>query len=85
MNGPLNHLGATLSVLAVPMAEVRTTTLDVGVNLFVPNPLPVGPDDFGRYAAAIQAEADRYGIDLDGTGSIAPRPVPVSRRPPPVG
>jgi NAD(P)H-dependent flavin oxidoreductase YrpB (nitropropane dioxygenase family) len=37
-----------------------------GVNLFVPNPVPADPAAFARYADALQAEADRYEVRLDG-------------------
>jgi nitronate monooxygenase len=35
-----------------------------GVNLFAPNPVPVDPEEFHRYARAIQPEGDLYGLDL---------------------
>lgn len=50
--------------LAAQIREVRETTSTFGVNLFVPNPLPVDPDAYHHYARSIQIEADRYGIDL---------------------
>jgi nitronate monooxygenase len=43
---------------------VRDGGVPFGVNLFAPNPLPVDRPAFRRYAAAIQPEADRYGLDL---------------------
>jgi NAD(P)H-dependent flavin oxidoreductase YrpB (nitropropane dioxygenase family) len=36
-----------------------------GVNLFVPNAVPVSADDYRRYARALAAEAAPYGIDLE--------------------
>jgi nitronate monooxygenase len=51
-------------LLAEQINAVRDRTQNFGVNLFAPNPLPVDPDAFRRYAASIQAEADRFGIDL---------------------
>ncbi len=46
------------------VAEVRAATPVFGVNLFAPNPVPVDPGAFRRYAAQLQPEADRYGLDL---------------------
>lgn len=50
--------------LATQLAEVRTTTEIVGVNLFAPNPLPVDRAEYRRYAHQLQEVADRYGVDL---------------------
>ena len=47
-------------------AGTRTGTGVFGVNLFVPNPVPADPAAFARYADALQAEADRYEVRLDG-------------------
>ena len=52
------------------IAAVAGTGLPFGVNLFAPNPVPVDPNAFHRYAQMIAAEAGRYGITLD---SGAPR------------
>jgi NAD(P)H-dependent flavin oxidoreductase YrpB (nitropropane dioxygenase family) len=54
----------TAQGLAEQTAAVRAATIPFGVNLFAPNPTPVDPDAFRRYAATIQAEADRYGLAL---------------------
>lgn len=54
----------TPAALRDEIAEVRAGPF--GVNLFAPNPLPVDPGAFRRYAALIRPEADRYGIDLHG-------------------
>jgi NAD(P)H-dependent flavin oxidoreductase YrpB (nitropropane dioxygenase family) len=35
-----------------------------GMNLFAPNPLPVDAAAFRRYAEALQADADEYGLDV---------------------
>jgi nitronate monooxygenase len=50
--------------VAAQLAEVRNSTDLVGVNLFAPNPVPVDPDAYRRYAAAVQEVADRYGVDV---------------------
>jgi nitronate monooxygenase len=50
--------------LAGQIAEVRPTVPSFGVNLFVPNPVPVDRDAFIRFASVVRAEADRYGIDV---------------------
>jgi NAD(P)H-dependent flavin oxidoreductase YrpB (nitropropane dioxygenase family) len=41
-----------------------------GVNLFAPNPVPVDPTAFRRFADLIAREAGRYGLTLDGTTPI---------------
>ncbi len=71
--GSLGFLAAgykTLDQLAGQIAEVRGQTGTgagvFGVNLFVPNPVPADPAAFARYADALQAEADRYEVRLDG-------------------
>jgi nitronate monooxygenase len=51
-------------LLAEQIASVRAATATFGVNLFAPNPLPVDPVEFRRYAEAIQVEADGFGLDL---------------------
>jgi nitronate monooxygenase len=65
--GSLGFLAAgykTPEVLAEQIDALDDQSRFFGVNLFVPNPLPVDLDAFRRYAASIQTEADRYGIDL---------------------
>jgi nitronate monooxygenase len=59
----------TPQAMAEDIAAVRAAGVPFGVNLFVPNPVPAEPGEFRRYARAIQAEADRYGLDL---GAAAP-------------
>jgi NAD(P)H-dependent flavin oxidoreductase YrpB (nitropropane dioxygenase family) len=49
---------------------VRASTSRFGVNLFAPDPISVEPDDYRRYAAAIQEEGDVYGIDLASSSPI---------------
>ncbi|WP_030657771.1 MULTISPECIES: nitronate monooxygenase [Streptomyces] len=51
--------------LAEQIDAVRAENVPFGVNLFVPAPVPVAPQDYRRYARVIQPEADRYGIVLD--------------------
>ncbi len=55
---------ATPETMAAQVAEARSAGVPFGVNLFAPNPLPVDASAFRRYARAIQAEADRYGLRL---------------------
>jgi NAD(P)H-dependent flavin oxidoreductase YrpB (nitropropane dioxygenase family) len=50
--------------LAAQLSEVRGTTDVVGVNLFAPNPQPVEPAEYRRYAEALQLVADRYDLNL---------------------
>src|SRR4051794_19132209 len=54
----------TAQMLADQIRDVRATTSAFGVNLFAPNPVPVDPGEFRRYAQSIQPVADRYGLDL---------------------
>ncbi len=60
----------TPALLQQQIAEVREQTPTFGVNLFAPNPVPVDPGEFRRYAAAVQAEASQYGLQLDGTDPV---------------
>ncbi|KUI32330.1 2-nitropropane dioxygenase [Mycobacterium sp. IS-1496] len=46
------------------IATVRAASIPFGVNVFAPNPVPVDVETYRRYAAAIQPEADRYGLTL---------------------
>ncbi len=75
--GSLGFLAAgykTPAQLAEQIAEVRGRgrTGTFGVNLFVPNPVPVDRAAFARFAAALQAEAEAGGYDvrLDGQAPI---------------
>jgi nitronate monooxygenase len=64
--GSLGFLAAgykTADALAGEIARVRAAGVSFGVNLFAPNPVPVDPDAFRRYARAIGPEARIYGID----------------------
>ena len=45
----------------------RTSTSTFGVNLFAPNPVPVDRAAYDAYRAALQNDADRYGVDLPAT------------------
>ncbi len=49
---------------------VRASTEVFGVNLFAPNPTPVDPEAFRRYAALIQPAAQPYGIDLSAAKPV---------------
>lgn len=55
----------TPEALAAQIAEVRDRTDRFGVNLFVPSPADVDREEFGRYAAEVQPEADAYDLRLD--------------------
>jgi nitronate monooxygenase len=54
----------TPQLLAAQIREVREDTETFGVNLFAPNPIPVDPAAFRRYAAVIQPDAQKYDLDL---------------------
>jgi nitronate monooxygenase len=60
----------TPALLAQQIAEVREQVPAFGVNLFAPNPVPVDPAEFRRYAEAVQTEADAYGLRLEGTTPV---------------
>lgn len=71
--GSLGFLAAgykTPQALADEIAAVVETTGRFGVNLFVPNPVPVDLAAFRRYADVIAAEADRYGVALGAATPI---------------
>lgn len=52
--------------MAANIAAVRAEGVPFGVNLFAPNPVPVDPEAYRRYAAEIAAEGEPYGLDLAG-------------------
>jgi nitronate monooxygenase len=54
----------TPEVLAEQIKDVRAGSVPFGVNLFVPNPVPIDAAEFDRYARLIQPEAERYGLDV---------------------
>ena len=54
----------TAEAMGAEIAEVRGTGAAFGVNLFVPDPSPIDEAEFRRYARELQADADRYGLDL---------------------
>lgn len=60
----------TADALAKQIAEVRSDGVGFGVNLFAPNPVPVDPEAFRRYARTVAPEARTYGIDILGTGIV---------------
>ncbi|MFI5910741.1 nitronate monooxygenase [Dactylosporangium sp. NPDC051541] len=41
-----------------------------GVNVFAPNPVPVDPSAFRRYAEELRPEADVFGLDLAGAALV---------------
>lgn len=47
----------TADALAEQIAKVRSDGVGFGVNLFAPNPVPVEPEAFRRYARAVAPEA----------------------------
>ncbi|MCZ8377846.1 nitronate monooxygenase [Mycobacterium sp. CPCC 205372] len=65
--GSLGLLAAgykTPEALGNEIAAVRQASIPFGVNVFAPNPVPIGEADYRRYAAAVQREADRFGLTL---------------------
>ncbi|MBG7704240.1 nitronate monooxygenase [Streptomyces sp. MC1] len=54
----------TAQALAGQIHSTRAEGVPFGVNLFVPNPVPVSDEAYRRYARSVQAEADRYGLTL---------------------
>jgi NAD(P)H-dependent flavin oxidoreductase YrpB (nitropropane dioxygenase family) len=65
--GSLGLLAAgykTPEALGNEITAVRQASIPFGVNLFAPNPVPIDGADYRRYAAAVQREADRFGLTL---------------------
>jgi len=50
--------------LAGQIHAVEAEGVPFGVNLFVRNPVPISPEEYGRYARELREEADRYGLTL---------------------
>lgn len=50
--------------LEVEIAAVRAASIPFGVNIFVPNTVPITPDAYHRYADVLRPEADRFGVTL---------------------
>jgi len=55
----------TPEALSAEIEELRGTGLPFGVNLFVPAVSVIDAAAFGAYVAELQADADRYGLQLD--------------------
>lgn len=51
-------------VLESEIAAVRDASIAFGVNIFVPNAVPITDDAYRRYAGALKTEADRFGLTL---------------------
>ena len=54
----------TAEALAGQIRDVGAEGVAFGVNVFVPNPVPVSARAYRRYAREVQVEADRYGLTL---------------------
>jgi nitronate monooxygenase len=54
--------------VAAEIAAARAAGVPFAVNLFAPNPLPVDPEEFRRYAGELEGEAAALGVQLDGAG-----------------
>jgi NAD(P)H-dependent flavin oxidoreductase YrpB (nitropropane dioxygenase family) len=54
----------TAESLQSEIATVRAASIPFGVNVFAPNPVPIDAGTYRRYAAALQPEADRFGLTL---------------------
>jgi len=65
--GGIGFLGAgykTSESLRAEISAVRDASIPFGVNVFAPNPVPITVESYRRYAAAVQREADRFGLSL---------------------
>ena len=65
--GSLGILAAgykTASAIDEQIKQVRAEAIPFGVNVFAPNPLPIDPAEYHRYAAQIQTDAQRFGLTL---------------------
>jgi nitronate monooxygenase len=60
----------TAVALDAQIRAVRAESVEFGVNLFAPNPVPVSVPAFRDYARALQLEADRFGLTLAGSEPI---------------
>jgi nitronate monooxygenase len=60
----------TPDAMSQQIAAVRSAGVPFAANVFVANPLAIEAGVFNRYAQAIQADADRYGLNLVGEGPI---------------
>ena len=56
--------------LAGQIHAVEAEGVPFGVNLFVRNPVPISPEEYGRYARELREEADRYGLTLPGAAPL---------------
>ncbi|HZC53530.1 MAG TPA: nitronate monooxygenase [Mycobacterium sp.] len=54
----------TVEAVEAEIKSVRAEGIPFGINVFAPNPLPVDPDSYRVYAAAIQREADQFGLTV---------------------
>ncbi|BBZ36164.1 oxidoreductase [Mycolicibacterium confluentis] len=54
----------TAEALADQISVVRAASVPFGVNVFAPNPVPVDLEEYRRYRAALQPDADRLGVAL---------------------
>ena len=54
----------TPEALTAQITELRRSTETFGVNLFAPHVARISEAEYRRYASQVQAEADRYGLDL---------------------
>jgi len=54
----------SVETVEAEIKAVRAESIPFGVNLFAPNPLPVDLDDYRAYAAAVQRDADPFGVAL---------------------
>ena len=54
----------TPEALVADIASVRQASGPFGVNVFAPNPVPITSESYRSYAAAVQREADRFGLSL---------------------
>ncbi|CAL9671405.1 nitronate monooxygenase [Streptomyces hyderabadensis] len=54
----------TAPALAEQIRTTRAAGVPFGVNLFVPNPVPISAAAYGSYVRAIRPEAERYGVTL---------------------
>jgi NAD(P)H-dependent flavin oxidoreductase YrpB (nitropropane dioxygenase family) len=60
----------TPEALAEQMRSLRDRQIPFGVNVFVPNRLPVDPGEFSRYAQLIRPEAELYGLDVSARSPV---------------
>ena len=68
--GSLGFVAGGYSTPDALAADLAAVSSSCAVNLFAPNPVPVDPAEFRRYADLLAPEASRYGLALAGADPV---------------